>query len=115
MLICERCDKPATLIWRCDDHHRCDDCGTKDDLCTRTSGLRCASCHEVFIKHRILQFKGSHDYESEAVCPWCGETKSDSWDLYESDETECGECERVFIVERHVEVTYSTTRKESGA
>lgn len=48
-----------------------------------------------------------HSYTSEIVCPHCGYKFSDSWEV-ESNEVECGECEKKFEVERHDERTYST-------
>jgi DNA-directed RNA polymerase subunit RPC12/RpoP len=52
-------------------------------------------------------------FTDEIVCPWCGYEQSDPWEMYDSDdECECGNCEKIFSYERHVEVTYSSSRVE---
>ncbi len=53
-----------------------------------------------------------HDCEctDDPVCPHCGETQSDFWEVSaDSGTTECGHCSRPFEFERHVEVTYNTS------
>ena len=56
-----------------------------------------------------------HDYTHEPVCPYCGRVYGDAWeinfggDMEGSTEITCGACEKDFSVDRHVEVTYSTT------
>lgn len=47
------------------------------------------------------------DYTRNATCPWCGYENVDSWEL-EDGEYDCGSCEKPFVVERQIEVTYST-------
>lgn len=56
-----------------------------------------------------------HEYTHEVVCPYCGYENGDSGELglygtYNDGETTCGHCERDFAWERHIEVTYSTTK-----
>ncbi len=52
-----------------------------------------------------------HDYTSEIVCPYCGHTFSDSWEMHGDDgETECDECNKVFMWRRDVSVTYVTEK-----
>lgn len=51
-------------------------------------------------------------YESpDAVCPWCSEPQSDSWEfnLWDGDTTEhdCNSCGRTMVIECHVTVEYS--------
>lgn len=51
------------------------------------------------------------DYTAEVVCPHCGYRHRDSWEMWEG-ENECGHCGGEFEMTRHVEVTYSTSKKE---
>lgn len=46
----------------------------------------------------------------EAVCPYCGEEQSDSWELsIDYGKMDCGDCFRPFLYEREVSVTYNTS------
>lgn len=49
---------------------------------------------------------------SEPNCPYCGAEidTTDFFELDDSTETDCPECEKEFHVEREVEVTYRITR-----
>ena len=55
-------------------------------------------------------------YNSEIMCPYCGESDSDSWEVRgEPDEERqitCGYCEREFLFTRSLEVTYSSRKIE---
>ena len=54
-----------------------------------------------------------HEFTSEIVCPHCGYEFSDSWESPNSGEMICCECDSEFTFEREVEITYSTTKKET--
>ena len=57
--------------------------------------------------------KIEHDYTIEVVCPYCGYTFSDSWEIQDDDgEMECYDCEKEFNYYRNIEVTYCTSKKE---
>lgn len=50
-------------------------------------------------------------YKNQIKCPYCDWEDSDSWEFNEDSGTHtCGGCEKEFNVERHIEVTYSTSR-----
>ncbi len=50
----------------------------------------------------------------EPVCPHCGKTVSEPWELYGEDgETECGWCEKPFRWARHTRITYTTKKEET--
>jgi transcription elongation factor Elf1 len=55
-----------------------------------------------------------HDYTTEITCPYCGHKVRDSWEYTEALEDgdteliQCGECERDFLAELSVSVSYST-------
>ena len=55
------------------------------------------------------------DFETKrtmnAICPWCGHEDLDSWEL-EDGEYDCGTCDKPYIVERCVDVSYTTTKIE---
>jgi len=53
----------------------------------------------------------------EAVCPYCDHEQSDSWEIAtetrdEWIQTECGNCGNTFLLERVVQVSYSTERAD---
>jgi hypothetical protein len=55
-------------------------------------------------------------YTREIVCPFCGHTFSDSWEVdfgvgLEGDtELQCGACDEEFSVSRQAEITYSSRK-----
>ena len=57
--------------------------------------------------------KIEHDYTDEIICPWCGYSDSDSWEVVDGL-WECENCEKSFYVGRNVEVTYSTQKANYG-
>lgn len=106
---CEICGAKNTHIWRCYEHHRCDDCGTKENLCSYSEGLLCDRCHDKRVEKRIAEFEGDTDYTQEVVCPWCGYEHSDSWEMT-MGKRECNDCGREFEAKQDCTVTYSTSR-----
>jgi len=106
---CEVCGKQTQRWRRCDDHYKCDDCGTGDGLCMYVEGVLCGPCHGARVEDRISKFNGDHEYTHEAVCPHCGYVHRDSWDMSEGVRN-CNDCERKFDLTRHTEVTYTTIK-----
>lgn len=58
----------------------------------------------------------NHSWTEQIVCPHCGYEHEDSWDFYlNADDNSvrlfCYRCDKPFMSDREVEVTY-TTRKE---
>jgi transposase len=48
-------------------------------------------------------------YSSEIVCPYCGYTHNNSYELIEDEGIlECENCGREFEYERNIEITYNT-------
>jgi hypothetical protein len=111
MFLCQKCGAKAQHWKRCDEHYACDDCGTREGLCTHTEGVLCERCHTVRIENRVVRFKGSTSYTSEVICPHCGYTHHDSWELSEG-ERDCPDCNRTFELSRYVEVVYTTTKSD---
>lgn len=107
-LECKVCGQPdPKYFWRCEEHYYCDDCGTREGLCTHAEGVLCDPCHKKRVAKRISEFDGDTDCTYEVTCPYCGYEFSDSWEMSEG-ERECPDCENTFEIERHVEVTYAT-------
>ena len=50
------------------------------------------------------------DYQDDPVCPHCGKIQSDAWELSDGGEYDCDHCEEDYVLSRHVEVTYSTSK-----
>lgn len=111
---CQICHKKTTRWRRCDEHHRCDDCGTTEGLCFHTDGLVCGSCHADRAAAKQAAFNGDTSYLSEVVCPWCGYTHSDGWEMGEG-ERDCMYCEKPFELTRHVICEYSTSKITKGS
>jgi hypothetical protein len=58
-----------------------------------------------------------HLLNDEAVCPYCDEAETDSWEISQdtNDEwvqVECGNCSNTYLMERVVTVQYSTKRAD---
>lgn len=99
--VCELCGKPTSNrkvfssgpIYGKDGYSWCDEC--------------------------ISDFKRKQEWENEQsakeniTCPWCGYEDTDSWEFdaeYDVD-YECPSCGKPFILERIVEVTYTSKRR----
>jgi len=53
----------------------------------------------------------NHKYTDEVVCPYCGYEHSDCWEFSDfNDEFECSGCKELFVMQRNVEITYSTKK-----
>ncbi len=114
MITCRVCEKEnPEHIFYCEEHYKCADCGTKEGLCIygKKDGVLCGSCKQKRLEKRIAEFDADTDYESEVTCPWCGHIHSDSWEYPDSDDAfQCSDCEKIFVMNREVEVTYSTSK-----
>ena len=59
-----------------------------------------------------------HDYTRDVVCPHCGYTWEDSWELGLSDgdgiRIDCGRCGKPMKIECQISVTYSTEKIEES-
>ncbi len=82
------CDKRTMF-----DHYSHDDCWVPGDNKSPAINMSGAVCGE------------------EAVCPYCGEVVSDSWEMTPDTSThECRSCGREFHYRRIVEITYETKK-----
>lgn len=106
---CKICGIETKGIWRCEEHHRCDDCGTKENLIYAENGLLCDACLDKRIKKDIETFKGNTDFTSEITCPYCGYVYGDSYEI-EDGEEDCNRCGNRFYVTKEVSVDYSTEK-----
>ena len=109
---CSQCNNDTGHHFsRCDAHYRCDDCGTKEHLCTYREGVLCYDCHKKRANKRVKEFNGDHEYMQEIVCPYCGHIKSDSWEVQpDNNSMECSDCENTFEYERIIAIEYSTSK-----
>jgi len=111
MIKCRICGKENPKhIWYCEEHYRCEDCGTKEDLVVRNEGCLCDQCHKKRVKKRIAEFDGDTYYTDDVICPYCGYEFSDSWEMSEG-EHDCYDCGNVFNMKRDVTVEYITKKK----
>lgn len=53
-----------------------------------------------------------HEFTDNIICPYCGYEERDSFEYSDNDETECPDCEQTFKSQRHVRITYSTSKIE---
>lgn len=51
-------------------------------------------------------------FTDELMCPYCGHTTSDSWELDDEGEICCDECNETFKYTRNFEVTYSSYKSK---
>jgi hypothetical protein len=55
----------------------------------------------------------SHEHENNIKCPYCDYEDKDSWEFDEDEgDVTCGSCEMDFTVNRFIEVTYSSYKKD---
>ncbi len=110
MRTCELCDAEVTkFLARCEEHQRCDGCGTREGLCLYVGSLMCDDCRKIEMDRRVAAFDGDTSCTDNVVCPHCGREDGDSWELSEGKQ-ECGDCGREFEMTRCVDVTYSTVK-----
>ena len=113
MLKCEICEEEARHIMRCEEHYRCDDCGTREDgLCfygKRLGGLLCDACKEKRVQAQIAAFSGRTRGLDHIVCPWCGYEPSDVWE-FESGGHSCENCGRDYELEIVNDPRFSTAK-----
>lgn len=97
--------------WYCDRCYICADCGAGTSLFFSRDTVLCATCRSARIKRQIAEFQGDTEFTDQVTCPHCGHVHGDSWEMSEGEHA-CHNCELTFEIERHVEVTYTTTKKE---
>lgn len=107
---CKKCDKEATHIWRCDEHYKCDVCGTREKLCYR-DGLTCDKCFKEIIYKKIKEFDGDTESTDEIICPYCGCEFGNSYEYFEGD-LDCDDCGNTFEMTREVSVYYYTHKRD---
>jgi hypothetical protein len=49
-------------------------------------------------------------YTDQITCPYCGDERTDSWELGEEGEVECYECGKMFRFTSDVRITYTSER-----
>jgi hypothetical protein len=54
------------------------------------------------------------EYTDEITCPYCGYADEYTDKCEGVFSMHCANCDRIFVVERHVEVTYSTSRPSAN-
>lgn len=101
MYTCARCGKPTPNYSRYiggpiggeDGYSLCDDCRNKG--------------------RRERAWENEQSYKDEITCPWCGYENPDSWEFEgECDDAyECPSCGELFVLERFVDVTYTSKRR----
>jgi hypothetical protein len=97
---------------RCKEHWKCDDCGTREEVCMYTEALLCEACHAKRVEKRVKAFNKKTFCTDEITCPWCGFEYTDSWERESGEgEEECQDCNRKFTFSRHTAVTYCTLKQ----
>lgn len=98
---CDLCGKPTPNFtpWTC------------GPIAGKLGRSWCDDCEERF--ERELAWENEQSKEDEITCPWCGYSNPDSWEFegeYD-DAYECLHCGKPFIVERIVDITYTSKRR----
>lgn len=101
MHICDRCGKPTPNyeeyifgpIHGKEGYSICDDCKKR--------------------QNRNRTWENEQWHKDEITCPWCGYEDPDSWELEDEydGEYECERCGKPFMLEKVVEVTYTSRRR----
>lgn len=71
----------------------------------------CDECEKRF--ERECSWENEQWHKDEITCPWCGYEDPDSWEFegeYD-DECECPNCGKPFLLERVVDIAYTTKRR----
>ena len=108
---CEICGKDVSKYWkRCEEHHICDMCGTKENLHYRNNQLTCNACRVKIVNIQVETFGGNTEHTLEITCPWCGYTKACSWVAPDEAENICRNCGNKYKHARCYSTTYSTEK-----
>lgn len=101
MHICDRCGKPTPNyskyicgpVCGSDGYSICDDCRKRRD--------------------RERAWENVQWHQEAITCPWCGYVDTDSWEFDDEydDKYECLRCGKPFVLEKLVEVTYTSRRR----
>ena len=71
----------------------------------------CDDCEKRFEREHAWENEQWH--KDEITCPWCGYVDTDSWEFegeYD-DAYECPSCGKPFILERIIDITYTSKRR----
>ena len=62
---------------------------------------------------RKRAWRNEQYWKDEITCPWCGYEDPDSWEFESEcdDEHECPNCGELFVLERNVNITYTSRRR----
>ena len=100
MNICCRCCNPTPNY-------------TKYALGTIRGRDGCSVCDDCKRHDLELAWENEQWHQDEITCPWCGHVETDSWEFegeYD-DEYECEHCGKPFVLERIIDVTYTSKRR----
>jgi len=103
--------------WRCDEHKKCDTCGTKEHLIMGSKKCICKNCREKELDQKIEECKKNPpdtDYTREIICPHCAYEFGDSWEYNDDngDDIDCLECGNNFELTVDFDITYCTYKKD---
>lgn len=101
MYICDTCDKPTPNYSRY----------ISGPVFGKEGYSECDDCRKKYDRERVWENEQWH--KDEITCPWCGHEETDSWEFdgeYD-DEYECEHCGRPFVLERVVDITYTSKRR----
>ena len=71
-------------------------------------------CDECLSDFQRKQEWENEQFEKENItCPWCGYEDLDSWEVESEydDDYECPSCGKTFVLERIIDVTYTSNRR----
>lgn len=101
--------------------YKCKICGKEiDSFDYKYQNQLCFSCAKKERQRKLAEAlqedeETETDFEDEVVCPYCGYRMHDDCGEFVSEgsgEYECDNCGKTFEFEAHIEVTYSTRRKQ---
>ena len=101
MYTCDLCGKPTSnfVPWTC------------GPIAGKLGRSWCDDCEKRF--EREYAWENEQADKEEITCPWCGYVDTDSWEFdgeYD-DAYECPSCGKPFILERIIDITYTSKRR----
>jgi predicted nucleic acid-binding Zn ribbon protein len=76
---------------------------------------QCEKCGQTAsVRRGMLSKKINHEYTGDVVCPWCGDIKDNSHEMFDNFEEDCDNCGKKFRGHRETIVEYCTEKNIGG-
>jgi hypothetical protein len=115
---CDKCFEGGSRYARCVEHKVCDECGqATGDLVHYLEGIFCGECWAKRIEKRIKEFKGKTDHTHTPICPYCGHSIGNWWDMRLKEDVDnliqCSYCDNEIRLSFYVDYIFTTKKSEA--